>query len=212
MDMRFAGKGTVPPGEYKKVSLSGGGRLFGEVRCTTFTASGSCKGEHVTCTQSFKTSGTATFSGSVKAKSIRAAGSLTAGDDLAAEDVLSVFGSLRVGGDARAKIIRIAGAARVSGTLCAEKIELQADKRMYAKSVHGSVVLMKRKRVSLFPRRGFSVSDNVEGDTLLLEYVTAPRVTGRAVTVGKGCKIALVQYREQITISPKAEVGKVEKV
>ena len=211
MNMRIAGKGTVPAGEYDKVSISGSGRLFGEVRCNDFSAKGSTKGESITCTEKFKTSGASSFSGTIKARNIRAAGSFSCGA-LAAEEQLSVSGSLRVGGDIQAGNARIAGGLQCNGALCAESVELQADKQMSLAGIKGGNVRVRRKAVSIFLKRRTTVTTAIEGDTLDLEYVTAPRVTGHNIIIGKGCRIDLVQHSGEIQISSKTTVGKVEKI
>jgi cytoskeletal protein CcmA (bactofilin family) len=212
MNMRIAGRGTVPAGEYDKVSISGSGRLFGEVRCNNFSASGSTKGESVTCAEHFKISGSSSFSGSAKALNIRTAGSFSCGGDLIAEEQIHVSGSLRVGGDMQAESVRIAGGLQCNGALHAERIALQADKQMQLKSITGGSIRTRRKPISIFFKRRVSVTTAIEGDELDLEYAIAPRVTGHTVMIGKGCKIDLVQYREKIEIAPHTQIGKVEKI
>ena len=211
MDMRIAGRGTVPAGEYDKVSLSGSGRLFGEVRCNNFSASGTSKGESITCAERFKVSGASSFSGTFKAKNVRTAGSFSCDGDLIAQEQLHASGSLRVGGDVQAKSVCIAGGLECNGALCAKEAELQADKQMSLGSIAGGTVRVRRKAVSIFLKRRVRVTTAIEGDTLDLEYVTAPRVTGHNIIIGKGCRIDLVQHSGEIQISPKATVGKVEK-
>jgi hypothetical protein len=83
---------------------------------------------------------------------------------------------------------------------------------MQLKSITVGSVSVRRKAVSIFLKRRTTVTKMIEGDALDLEYVTAPRVTGRTVIIGKGCRIDLVQYREKVEISPKTTVGKVEKI
>lgn len=226
MNMRIAGRGSVPVGEYDKISISGCGRLFGEVRCNNFSASGSSKGESITCAARFKASGTSAFSGQVNAQSIRTAGSFSCGA-LNAEEIscsgsvkcagdvacrqLSVSGSMRVDGDIEAGSVRVAGALHCGMTLRAESIELQADKQMQLKSIAGGSIRTRRKRISVFFKRRVCVTSAIEGDALDLEFVSAPRVTGRTVIIGKGCRIDLVEYRERVEIAPGAQIGKVEK-
>jgi hypothetical protein len=83
---------------------------------------------------------------------------------------------------------------------------------MHVESIGGSSIHIKRKRFSVIPKRRVIVSSAIEGDNLTLEYVTCPRVTGRVVTIGKGCVIDLVQYSDSLDISPKAKCGKTEKI
>ena len=212
MNMRIAGRGTVPAGEYEMVSISGSGSLFGEVHCNNFSAAGRSSGESITCAERFKASGSSSFSGTVKAQNVRAAGSFSCGGDLVAEEELSVSGSLRVGGDLQAASVRIAGGLQCGGTLCAESAELQADKQLSLAGIKSGSIRVRRKAVSIFLKRRTTVTEMIEGDALDLEYVTAPRVTGQNVIIGKGCVIDLVQYRDEIQISPKATVGKVVKI
>ena len=212
MDMRIAGKGVVPAGEYDKISLSGSGRLFGEVHCHAFSAAGKSSGESITCAECFKISGTSSFSGKVKARSIRAAGSFSCGGDLVAEEELSVSGFLRVGGDLQAASVRIAGGLQCKGTLRAARVALQADKQMHLGSITGGNVRIRRKRISVFFKRRVLVTSAIEGDALDLQFVSAPRVTGGTVIIGKGCRIDLVQYREKVEIAPGTQIGKVEKI
>ena len=212
MDMRIAGRGTVPAGEYDKVSLSGSGRLFGEVRCNNFSASGTSKGESITCAERFKVSGASSFSGTVKAKNVRTAGSFSCDGDLIAQEQLHVSGSLRVGGDVQAKSVCIAGGLECNGALCAKSIALQADKQMHIGSIAGGNVRTRRKLISIFRKRRVSVTTAIEGDALDLQFVSAPRVTGGTVIIGKGCRIDLVQYREKVEIAPGTQIGKVEKI
>ena len=212
MNMRIAGKGTVPAGEYEKVSISGSGSLFGEIHCNNFSAAGRSSGESITGAERFKASGSSSFSGTVKAQNVRAAGSFSCGGDLVAEEELSVSGSLRVGGDLQAASVRIAGGLVCDGALCAKETELQADREMRLERIAGGNVRTRRKLISFFRKRRVSVTTAIEGDALDLEYVTVPRVKGQNVIIGKGCVIDLVQYRDEIQISPKATVGKVVKI
>ena len=194
MDMRIAGKGNVPSGEYEKIKLSGSGQLYGKVRCVIFKASGSSKGESIECAETFKVSGSTYFSENIKAKELR------------------IFGSLKVDGDVEAEYAKIVGGFHCKGLLNAENITLQADTVMSVGSIGGSNIFTKRKAVSFTMGRRAVVETCIEGDNLNLSYVTCPRVTGRVVVIGKGCKIELVQYSEEIKIHRKAKIGKVEKI
>ena len=56
------------------------------------------------------------------------------------------------------------------------------------------------------------VENSIEGDNVALENVKVPRVSGRVVAIGEDCEIELVQYSDQVEISPKAKVGRTEKI
>ena len=229
MDMRVSGKGKIPPGEYNKITLRGSGTLHGKVLCAALRASGSTKGEEIECTERFKASGRVRFSGDIISPQIRVAGSLSCNGSLIAKDRLSCHGSakcaksikcthlshsgtLLVGADIEAESVRISGSLHCEGLLNAGSTYLQADKTMHVESIGGSSIHIKRKRFSVIPKRRVIVSSAIEGDELTLEYVTCPRVTGRRVLIGKGCKIDLVQYSDSLELSPKAKCGKTEKI
>lgn len=240
--MHISGSGTIPAGEYDKVSISGSGRLSGRVRCSSFSTSGSSKGESIECSEDFKVSGSAHFSESIKASKIKASGSLSCDGELCADkeiscsgstkckksvksDQISIAGAMSVGGDVEAESVKVSGIINCGGLLNAEDIEIKFDRGMEIGSIGGSKIVILSERSNKIPKwlplfssiaksnaRTVSVATSIEGDEIALECVTCPRVTGRIVAIGQGCDIDLVQYGEQIEISPDAKVGRSEKI
>ena len=238
IDMRRSGSGNIPSGEYNKISVSGVGHLIGRVRCEAFSSSGSIKGNDIECKVGFTVSGSARFSGKIEAKNIKVSGSLNCEGDLIARESfissgsvecgkvarceqITVSGSLKTSGDIEAESVKIDGTVNCAGLINAESIEIKFDRGMTIGSIGGGkiVVLPEKalkaaKKLIPFPTlsRGVNVSTSIEGDEITLECVSCPKVTGRAVTIGQGCNIDLVQYSESIKISPNATVGKVAKI
>ena len=56
------------------------------------------------------------------------------------------------------------------------------------------------------------VAESIEGDEISIEYTSAKTVTGKDVKIGEGCEIELLQYSENAEISPKAKIGRCEKI
>lgn len=229
MDMCISGAGNIPSGDYEKVSVAGRGRLGESVRCLSFSVAGASKGGAIVCKERFKVSGGAKFAGDIEAKNVRVTGSLSCGGDLIVEQEMACFGSasceknvkcekltvsgtLSVGGDVEAESVETSGELNCAGLLNAEKIKIKADKCMQIGSIGGSKITIGRKRFSLFSKRGVTVENAIEGDEITLEYVICPRVTGRIVNIGKGCKIGHVQFSEKMETSHDAKVDKREKV
>ena len=140
-------------------------------------------------------------------------------------DELSVSGSIKIGEDVEAEKIKIDGIINCSGLLNAEDIEIKFDKGMDIGSIGGSKIIIIKEPKRKFGERlpllsslvkkingNVHVEGSIEGDEIALEAVTCPRVTGRVVAVGAGCDIDLVQYSDQIEVSPDARVGKTEKI
>lgn len=240
MNMHISGSGTVPSGEYEKISVSGSGRLRGLVRCTGFSSSGACVGDSLECTGDFRASGSASFSGSIKAENVSVSGGFSCGGNLTAVekiacsgsakggnnvkcDRLSVSGTLKVPGDVEVETVRVSGVLHCGGLLNAEDISIEFQQGMEIGSIGGSKIsiLMSKNRKaharlpllsSLIKTGTVRVTSAIEGDEIALESVTCPRVTGRIVAIGEGCEIALVQYTQAVEISPNAKVGKTEKL
>jgi cytoskeletal protein CcmA (bactofilin family) len=240
MDMRIAGSGKIPAGEYGEVSVSGSGSLYGLVRCTCFSTSGSSRGESMECAEMFKVSGSSSWEGEVKTGDMKVSGSCTCEGELTAAgkvscsgtlkcrkslkcDRLKVSGVLTVDGDIEAEDVRVDGRVTCEGLLNAEQIEIVASRGTCIGSIGGSRIVIYResertKRLPLFSllvgavHGSVSVSGSVEGDDIALEGVTCPRVTGRIVAIGAGCHVDLVQYSEKIEVSPDAKVGRTEQI
>ena len=240
MDMKIAGSGKIPAGEYGEVSISGSGSLYGLVRCEAFSASGSAHGERIECAGDLRVSGAAGFSGSVMAGRVKVSGGFSCDGDVTANgriscsgriecekslkcERLAVSGLCKVGGDIEAEDVRVDGHLKCEGLLNAENIEITVNRGMYIGSIGGSRIVIYReskgtKRLPLFAalaraaQGSITVASSIEGDDIAVEAVTCPRVTGRIVAIGAGCRIDLVQYNDRAEISPEAEVGKLEKI
>ena len=70
MNMEISGLGKISSGEYGNLSISGCGRLDGEIRCNSFSASGLAKGDSIECNGDFSISGNSKFN-TIKADKIK---------------------------------------------------------------------------------------------------------------------------------------------
>ena len=241
MDMHISGSGRVVSGEYDKIRISGSGSLQGFVRCGSFHASGSCRGEEIECREEFQVSGSSSFDKSVRAGSFGVSGAASFGGDMIVKTKLKCSGAVKcegsikcgtlvvsgkasVRGDVEAETVEVSGRLNCGGLLNAEEITIRYDVGMEIGSIGGSKIVIyqegrKRKHIRLPLLSSFvgaggtvRVGSSIEGDEIALEGVKAQRVSGRVVAIGKDCEIDLVQYSEQIEIAPEAKVGKTEKL
>ncbi len=242
MVMNISGSGNIPAGEYEKISVSGSGRLYGNVRSIYLRSSGSLTGDSLECIEGITLSGSASFSGEVKAETVSISGSFSCAGNVTADgnficsgsakckkslktDKLKLAGSLEVGEDIEAENVKADGTLNCAGLLNAENIEIKFDRGMNIGSIGGSKISIIREKRRKFREKlplfsllvkkvngNVCVEGSVEGDEIALECVTCPRVAGRVVSIGAGCRIDLVQYSDQIEISPQANVGKTEKI
>ena len=220
------------------LSCSGSAHGDGEIDVAErFSVSGSAHFGQDVSAGVLAVSGSGHFGQSVRAKELHASGSFSCGGALKCS-AAEVRGAANVGGDVEGETVHVYGKLSCKGLVNAEEVTIRSSNPgggdMQIGSIGGS-------RISILPksdgdgtcndvqigclfgwvktiRRGggkpctVRVKDAIEGDSVTLDYVTAERVSGRVVTVGGHCEIALVQYSEQADISPDAKVGKVEKV
>lgn len=123
IDMNICGTGTAIGGEYGKVTVSGSGKIQGNVRCISFTGSGSTKvagnvesEEKFSCSGSAKIQGNLTCGGKVGCSgAFRCEGNVKASQ-------MSCSGAAKIAGAAEAKDAHFSGAVTVlalkAGSLC----------------------------------------------------------------------------------------------
>ena len=124
--MHISGSGHIPAGEYNdKISVSGSGKLDGNVRCTAFSASGSahCAGA-LECAEDVRVSGSAHIDGGVTAASLSVSGSAHIGGDLTVKETVRVAGSVKVDGEIKSGAVHSAGVLRVEKGIEAEVVKL----------------------------------------------------------------------------------------
>lgn len=161
-NLSFAGAGTITTGEYGRVSVSGSGRIKGDIFCESFSASGSCCGTgnikcendfkcsgamHLTgeviCGGEFKVSGASSFDGDIEAHIIKIAGAVKGRSFRA--DILKIAGAITANGDVEAEEAHISGGGEITGLLNAEKIDIRFNgnnNRLKVGSIGGSEIVV----------------------------------------------------------------------
>ena len=223
--MNVSGVAKISSGEYEHIFINGVGELDGDITCITLSVSGVAKGKGVRCTEDIKVSGCAYFSGSLDAKSIHVSGMLGGTDKILAEDI-SVAGSIQhvkgiecdtldVSGVLGVKELVTAKKVECKGSFCcgaitADEVNMQWKGKVKAFCIEAAKVVLRCKK-GLFRKRA-RVRSHVKGEEIIVEHLCCPLVAGTKVTIGKKCRIDVVQYKESVEISPKAKVKKIEKI
>jgi cytoskeletal protein CcmA (bactofilin family) len=237
----ISGAGSISGGTYSRVSISGSGRVTGDLiaeelrisgagriqgrtEVTQITASGSARFEEGVTTEEMRVSGSARVEGPLVAKELKTSGSLRVKGSVTGEYV-KASGQIHVGGDLEADIFRTTGGFDIEGLLSADRIEVHLGGRCCAREIGGETIEIRRGGwkekgllidglVKLFFGSGVAElkTQQVEGDDILLEDTTADVVRGKRVEIGPGCHIGVVEYAESLKIHPDAEVGKQIKV
>ncbi len=93
--VKITGSGSVVPGEYDAIKVSGSGKLYGPITCNELKVSGSCKQENDLHVKEMKVSGT------------------YKGESDCIADTLKITGSFKNEGNIKAKELLIDGIAKV---------------------------------------------------------------------------------------------------
>ncbi len=229
--MKYAGAGAVPAGNYNEpIEIAGSGHIRGDIHCTGLTCAGATKSDgSIECAGKIRIAGSFTVKGDVRADNqIEVAGAAKISGKVRGEAV-DCAGLLRTGGGIEAETLRLRGELDCGGLLNAESADITFNTDSRAVSIGGGkihIVLGDKARKQawcgrlpllgrLFSKAAYSeafkVDEAIEGDTVTIEHVHAPVVSGRVVTIGAGCEIGTVRYSEEIKIAPDTRVGRTEK-
>ena len=226
-EVRISGSGRSE-GLIRCESLHVSGAYHGEsVECINeFHASGSAKNDGDVSAGSMSVSGAYKCGGNINVKGeTHISGSFGCGKNLKCGG-LGISGAVKVGGDIEAERAVIRGGLICGGLINAEELEVHlgcGNCGLEAESIGGSKIAVKNhgnhhpglieKIFGWNSSKGtLTVKNSIEGDEIYLEGTSAKTVIGRNVIIGEGCKIDLVQYSENVSISPDAQIGSCEKI
>lgn len=241
MNMRIAGAGTIGSGEYDEISISGTGKIVGDVRCQNLSVAGAASVEgKIECVETISCAGSANFKDEVKTKSIDVSGSVKFEKDCIATEEISSAGSIKCMASSKAKIIQLSGYSYVEKDLEAEEICIKGDSQIYGlvngekvkiefdnsleiNEIGGNNIIVLQKEKGINKVKNLPIFKNIckasigkintiEGENVAVEFVEANKITGKSVAIGKNCKIKLVQYTDEVEIHPSSTVEQCEKV
>ena len=142
MDMRISGSSTMPGGEYGKVSISGSGKVQGNLKCESLSCSGagkvkgdmvaqnvSCSGSvkvegSMDCREKLSTSGSFQCTGPVEAQELKCSGSFQAMGKVTGGE-FRISGAMRAEAGVHCREFRSSGCTRIQGDLEAEHVRLK---------------------------------------------------------------------------------------
>lgn len=233
----LSGAGRLSGGDYARVSISGAGKVAGDLKAEALSISGAGKVDgNVEATQ-VSVSGGASFAGSVvademsvsgaarihgdaKVKELKCSGTFRVGQSVAAEYV-KVSGHIHVGKNLEAEIFKASGGFTIEGLLSADRVEVRLGGKCSAGEIGGEKIEILRGGfrergilldglVRMFSGSGLAElkAGTIEGDDIALEETTADVVRGKRIKLGPGCKVALVEYGESLDAHPSAQVEK----
>jgi cytoskeletal protein CcmA (bactofilin family) len=229
-DLKINGAGSASGGAFNAVEINGEGKINGDVDCLDFringasnvkgsvqTGSGKINGRSVIggnlAAEAFKISGSIDIYGNASVKEIKVEGFADIKGGLSAEEV-DVKGGIKVKGDCSAEVFRARGSFNVGGLLNAGSIDIVLYGNCQAREIGGEKINIRRDKGNkirrligaLLPFNNQLDTETIEGDDIHLEYTRAGVVRGNNVSIGAGCDIGLVEYRNDFQQDREASV------
>ena len=236
-DIKISGSGSVVGGRYNEVKISGSGDIKGDIECNYLKTSGSSdiKGNvkakiievsgssdikgNVEC-EEMRTSGSSSARGNVIAKKIKVSGVSNIGGNLYAEDV-EISGCSEVKLDCEAENFRARGIFKIGGLLNAENIDIHVGGHCRAREIGGEHIEVRLKDMGgiitkllrfVSAQECRLLTELIEGDNIYLEGTIAKVVRGNNITIGTGCEIDIVEYKNELKVVDGGKVKKETKI
>lgn len=210
------GSGVLNGGEYKDISISGSGKITGDIVCENLDISGSCKSE-----------------GFIDAKKIRTNGSFKSETGLNAE-LITINGSMAVNGDIKANKLYVNGSLKsdhvniyaeyleINGGLSNGK-ELNADRlvvngKLNANEVVGtSIEIGMAHNLDLGSFLRFSShakllnkAESITCETLCAKYLKCNKICADEITLKGNCNIEYIECSKTLFIGRNCKVEHIE--
>lgn len=212
-DLIISGVGTAAGGVYNKVKIEGTSKVNGDIDCIDFILNGTTNMKGNVKAKLVNIQGSAVISENVQSDQIKIYGKSSIKGSVAAEEV-NIQGEAAIDGNCEAESFRCEGVLTVGGLLNAGNIEIKVYGNCRAKEIGGEIVRVKKGHGNIgnifkimFAPFGSKLSaETVEGDEIYLESTKARVVRGNNVTIGPGCEIELVEYKNGFQQDKEAKV------
>jgi cytoskeletal protein CcmA (bactofilin family) len=238
-DLKIYGKGSAAGGTFDHVHIFGKGDISGNVACSELLIKGYATVDGNLQSQSMVIEGRGETTGNVSGGKLSIKGQMKIGGSLSIKeaeikgetliqssmntDTVRLHGRLNVKEDCTSELFYAEGGFRIGGLLNAGDIKINIYGPCRAQEIGGERITVVRTRASrlgnLLQHIFCSLdldnkleTESIEGDEIRLEYVIAKVVRGKNVTIGPGCEIGLVEYRNKFVQTKDAHVKESNKI
>jgi len=236
-DLVISGIGQASGGQYNDAKIEGMARVSGDLECSDMLVNGTMRASGNITSQSLSIQGMSNIAGKLEAARIHIEGTIKIGGRVAFATMnvqgtiqskrsmngeeIRLEGLLKTGGDCEAERFIARGGFKIAGLLNAGQIDIRLFGGSSAQEIGGETIEIRREAQGNFLHRLFSYIyhsfsntlnvDTIEGDDIYLEYTRARTVRGNNVTIGPGCRIDKVEYKNKFHRDSKARVGSSKK-
>ncbi len=216
VDLKIYGQGNASGGKYSAVSIMGEGKIDGDMECTYIKiyGEGQLNGD-------LKTEGTVNIKGQTRIKGnleadkIKLQGELDIGGEVLVDEAV-LTGNISTNGDCNAEIFKLEGGFKINGLLNADILNINLYWPCEAHEIGGSKITIRRdgklsflglKNMIMHGEKNILKADIIEGDDVNIENTHAKVVRGNNIKIGPGCKIELVEYKNDFKQDKSAHVS-----
>jgi cytoskeletal protein CcmA (bactofilin family) len=222
-------------GRYNKVNIIGEGMIEGDIECNRFKCVGTLDMDGHLKSTDIGVIGTISVAGGIQAESMKATGTVFTGGNVAVKKLhcsgtietrgnllsegIDLKGHLTTQGDCEAEVFKGRGIFTIGGLLNVGELDIKLYYNCQAKEIGAERINIRRggllNHLNLFFKPSVSATLSasiIEGDEIYLEHTKAQIVRGKHVTIGPGCEIELVEYKEDYTQMKGTEVKENRKV
>lgn len=216
-DLKINGQSSAAGGKYNAVIINGEGKIEGDLDCIKLKINGRCDINGNVKAESVGVYGTNSIKGNLEAEKAKIYGNADIEGNVSV-DKAETYGSIRVDGDCNAEVFKIEGTFAIEGLLNAGELELRLYGTSKAHEIGGENITVKRKGKSGFLGLKGMIQGKeltvgaIEGDDVYLENTKAKVVRGTNITIGSGCKIEMVEYKNSFKQDEKSEIGTNKKI
>lgn len=221
-DLKIYGQGSTSGGKFKNVIIKGSGQIKGDMECNNLKIYGDGQfDDNLKVEDTINIKGKTEFNGEIKAKKFKIQGEVQVKGEIFADDT-SITGNITTDNDFNAETFTSEGGFTINGLLNADQIKINIYWPCKVHEIGCSEIKVKKDvKMSFLGLKDMIkpvcsnkilTADIIEGDLIYLENTNAKIVRGNNVTIGTGCKIELVEYKESFKKDEKSIVDKNNKI
>lgn len=236
--LNIEGLGTYAGGEFDRVSISGKGKVTGDLTCRSLEISGMSTIEGKVVCEKIHASGMGKIDKEVTADEVDISGTLDFYQDLNAKDFylsgmskvkqclkadkIEITGMLTIESDLSGEEVKCDGMIKCGGFLNCESLEMTSRgvsklKEVGATNVkiYGGESMVSGLFSFLLPdflKDNKVTADVIEGDNIDIEHCDVKIVRGKNIKIGPKCKIGLVEYSGTFEADQDAVIDQVNQM
>jgi len=236
-NLTISGIGNANGGHYDEVRVDGMAKINDDIVCQKFLSNGTLRAKGDLEAGKLQVNGMATISGELRANHITIDGTLKTDDGISFSEFnlngmatvghhlmgesFQLEGKLNVHGNCEVERFEGSGLFAVDGLLNAGTIDVKIHGKCEAREIGcgfikicvGSFTGINRMLGKFIPvMNPLLITEQIEGDDIYLENTEARIVRGNRVTIGPGCSIDRVEYKETFDCHRDASVGSYLKI